>query len=209
MEKGGIMKSRLVSALLTIGIVFLIASSASAARVGGPHLWLGSSSASYVGFDSDPWLSESWVITDNPFQLEIFNASKRYTATDLSLMVAVHAGETGAVTVDGGAPITAFTNTAFPGTTMYGGGNHGVYAPHDGQYAIVGLGFDIAPMTWGPAITIGWEGFSRVHFDVFSSNGFWNPPSHDATAVPEPTTMLLLGTGLVGLVGLKRRKIVK
>ena len=46
---------------------------------------------------------------------------------------------------------------------------------------------------------ISWEGFTQVHFDAFSINGYWNPPSHDVTGgvVPEPATVLLLGAGLV------------
>jgi hypothetical protein len=48
-----------------------------------------------------------------------------------------------------------------------------------------------------------------IHFDLFNSNV--NAPfSHDAqsdppTLVSEPTTSLLLGLGLIGVVGVKRK----
>ena len=55
--------------------------------------------------------------------------------------------------------------------------------------------------------------FTRLHFDAYTLNpdGSINefaPFSHDATVVPEPGTILLLGTGLlgVGLTTFRRRK---
>ena len=55
------------------------------------------------------------------------------------------------------------------------------------------------------AYTVDVSGYTWVHFDAYGYNGPVAPFSHDAGMTPEPATMLLLGSGLLGLFGLRRR----
>ena len=213
------MRNKISVILLLVGMMFLFSSTANAAKVGGPHLWMAASDGAYVMDSPDPWQQDSWIVGASTFDLYIYNASHHYDAEDISLMVAVHQGETGSIMVNG-TEITTLTPwrtdiTASPPSPQYNAGSHGVYEPSgDATFYIFNLGGFIEARSPGGMLdymTVGieWSGFSQVHFDVYSANGFYNPPSHDVTAVPEPATMLLLGTGLVGLVGLKRRKSMK
>lgn len=184
---------------------------------GGPHLWL-STAGTYVNDNSDAWLTDSYVTGDNPFDLSIYNADSPHgqetaadaTAVGLHLLVAVHEGESGIVTVNG-VDYGSFLGTDL-GTTGYGGGSHGVYQPpasHEGVFADIDLGANLDPLAT-LILGISYSGFSQVHFDAYSENGYYNPASHDVTGVPsevpEPATLILMGSGLTGMALLRRRR---
>lgn len=182
---------------------------------GGPHLWLSTDPTTfdeggtgYIGATTDPWLTDSYLTNNNPFTLYIYNAAKnKGTATDIQLLLAIHEGETGTITV-GGTTYPSFTNILLP--APYGAGSHGVYNDpisngHDGRYTLTNVLGDLAPLT-STSVPISWTGFSQIHFDVIASNGFYNPPSHDVTTTPEPSSILLFGSGLAGFAAWRYRK---
>ncbi len=76
-----------------------------------------------------------------------------------------------------GPPQRLYSNfVIIPEVGMEGGGDGAIYTPHEGQPGFV-------------------RGFA-VTYNLIS----------DSPTIPEPTTMLLLGTGLIGVIGSRLRK---
>lgn len=232
------MKKTLKTLMCLSILPLLCVATANACVVGGPHLWLSTDSnnfnlggENYVWRSRDPWQRQSYVaeVADNmPFTMYLYNALKTggEDAEDIGLIVVVHKPETGEGKT-GSVTITdefgnSQTLTSFAGTDVgpyYGGGNHGVYLPHDGVFAIykpsstINLSSDRNPpygeKKW-TSFVISSSSFSEVHFDAFSCNGFWNPASHDVTqVVPEPASLSLIGFGVFCLLKFKRGRYYK
>ena len=144
----------------------------------------------YVGADeADPWVSESWVVTDREFVLDVYNHSRGQgdkTAYDVSLVVSVeNIDELTAATVDGQALTPEdFTQgrPAYPcsGRRMP---RHGVF---ETWYVLVPIGdIDEDAIRNVPVL---FEGTSdlRVHFDVVGEKRGTRRSSRRCSD-PEPT----------------------
>lgn len=167
-------------------------------------------------------LTETWVTTNSNFNLQVIGANQ--TIFDVYLAAAVPTEETGSVTI-GSTTLSPYTY----GTPIMGDGSslptHGVY-PTDyatyflGDFGLVQTVYNMTPGETGSALgeiktyNVSVTGFSWVHFDAYDyivlndNHAVFAPFSHDSEYVPEPASLLIFGSGLLGLTlrAKKRRK---
>lgn len=184
------------------------------------------SQSSDLGFNLIPtspntWFTDSFVTFDSAFTL-VIETNQRGAGWspwfyDMHLVAAVPEGETGSLTVTrGGSGITGTPGSGTPTYTGYGSifeiPPHGVFPTDYFLYSLNDIEDNINEPVY---LDINWSGYSKIHFDAFAYNkkknngGEWvvNPFSHDVTtAIPEPGTLLLFGTGLLGMIGSFARK---
>lgn len=177
--------------------------------------------------------TESWLTIEPHFELQVLGASSPQQAdyiTNLTLYIAMlknEYGMDGAYVNINGSPVTLNSYGTPPLLPP-----HGIYPTYYCAYSLPDLLVSTAGETvWnynpgeegesdtGDILSLNLDviGYTFIHFDVAGTvvgkNGkTWErkaPFSHDAdspSVIPEPTSMLLLLPGLLGLVGIRRKK---
>lgn len=161
----------------------------------------------------------SWSLGSYQWLAAEFTLSDNYTISDLEAFLWGHfnATATAAIYADGGD---------LPGLELYSQ-QFSVPAANQGWYGASGLGWALSAGTYwasfevrpGDTYSGSLPGSALVPLanEAYTSDGNWQgfddlclairiSGDRIGNQVPEPSTMLLLGTGLLGLVGLNRRK---
>jgi hypothetical protein len=162
--------------------------------------------ATEIVANSNDWLKESWLTTQNPFSFGILNSSKETISTYLTIAIPYNTANGGwSINVGG----TTYDYSSF--TT----GNHPILAGH-GVYndtnGVRWMDYQVGNISAGATANIVFESSNApngmlFHFDAFGTGAeksYFAPFSHDGNyqsdnlgtvVTPEPVSLLLFGLG--------------